>query len=133
MTNEELKIDNINKASNNFKNIVKNVRNQKFHYLDDWLYKKSKTYLKENVKKINDIYPRFDYGTILKIDFGINDGSELSGPHFAISLEKYDSTKNPVLTILPLTSQNKKYYLPLNELITEEFTKRLKKHLDNKL
>ena len=130
MTNEELKIDNINKASNNFKNIVKNVRNQKFHYLDDWLYKKSKTYLKENVKKINDIYPRFDYGTILKIDFGINDGSELSGPHFAISLEKYDSTKNPVLTILPLTSQNKKYYLPLNELITEEFTKRLKKHLE---
>ncbi len=130
MTNEEIKIDNINKASDNFKNIIKDVKNQKFQYLDDWLYKKSKIYLKENVKKINNIYPRFDYGTILKVDFGINDGSELSGPHFAISLERYDSTKNPVITILPLSSQNKRHYLHLNELIAEEFTKRLKKHLE---
>lgn len=131
--NDETEImQNINYACDNFKNIVNNIQNSKFDHVDTWLKKTSITFEKENTNKINaDTYPRFDYGTIIKVDFGVNIGSELSGPHYAITLERYDSTKNPVITILPLTSQNKKYYLPLSDLITDEFTKRLKKALNN--
>lgn len=127
-----LKDKRIDKASNNFKLIANNIVNQKFEHIDSWIYKTSKIYKTENSNISKIVYPRFEYGTIIKVDFGINEGSELSNPHFAIVLDKYDSTKNPVITILPLTSQNKKHNLPLNELIVDEFTKRLNKQL-NKL
>lgn len=120
------KIDN---ACKKFKDITDNIQNQKFEHLDSWLDRKARIFKSENKNVDITIFPRFDYGTILKVDFGINEGSELSGPHFAISLSRYDSVKNPVLTVLPLTSQKKEYNLPLNELIVDEFTKRLSKHI----
>lgn len=130
MIEEKETYKNIDTACENFKSISDNIVNSKFEHIDKWLNKKSKTFVKENTTSNTATYPRFDYGTILKVDFGINDGSEISGPHFAIALERYDSTKNPVITVLPLTSQYKKYYLPLNELITDEFTKRLNAYLN---
>lgn len=121
----------IDKACNNFKNISKNIRNKKFEHIDTWVHKTSTLYKKENKENINPVYPRYDFGTIIKVDFGINLGSELSGPHFAITLERYDSTKNPVITVLPLTSHHSKNRnLELNDLILEEFTKRLNKNLN---
>jgi len=121
---------NIDSACDNFKKISDNVTNTKFEHIDSWLYKTSLNFKKENKKQIPITYPRFDYGTIIKVDFGINTGSELSNPHFAIVLEKFDSTKSDSITILPLTSQPKKHNLPLSELIIEEFTKRLVKYID---
>ena len=121
----------IEKGCNNFKSIANNIINPKFKYIDSWVYKTSTKFKKENIKPKKEVYPRFDYGTITKVDFGINEGSELSGPHFAITLERYDSTKNPIITVLPLTSQDKELNLPLNELIVDEFTKRLIKSLNS--
>lgn len=120
----------IDEACKNFKAISNDVVNQKFDYLDTWLRKTSIKFKKENVNTENKIYPRFAYGTITKIDFGINEGSELSGPHFAITIDKYDSTKNSVITVIPLTSHYKKFNLPLNDLIIDEITKRLKKNMN---
>lgn len=122
--------DRINKACNNYLDISNNCNNPKFEYLDSWVYKNSKVFKAENTTAISRKYPRFDFGTILKIDFGINQGSELSGPHFAISLTKYDSTKSGVITVLPLTSKPDTHDLKLNDLIVEQFTKRLDKKLD---
>lgn len=121
---------NINKACNNFKEIADNVNNSKFEYIDSWLYKTSLNFKKENNQQAYITYPRFEYGTIIKVDFGINTGSELSNPHFAIVLEKFDSTKSDSITILPLSSQPKKHNLPLSDLIIEEFTKRLTKYIE---
>lgn len=96
--------------------------------MDFWLYNTSKSFKKENDFEINT-FLRYDYGTILKVDFGVNVGAELSGPHFAIVLEKYDSAKSGVITVLPLSSQNKPRYLALGELIEKSFTKRIDYHL----
>ncbi len=119
----------IEKECKNFKLISDDIRNSKFEHIDTWVLKTSIQFKKENKSSSIFKYPRFDYGTIIKADFGINLGSELSGPHFAITLDKFDSTKNPVITVLPLSSQNKKYYLPLSDLITDEFIKRLQNYL----
>lgn len=107
-TNEIIKHKNIDEASNNFKNISSKVKNQKFEHIDAWLLKTSKHFKTENSILQKALYPRFEYGTIVKVDFGINVGSELSGPHFAIVLDKFDSTKSNSITVLPLTSQKKK-------------------------
>lgn len=51
-------------------------------------------------------------GTILKVNFGYNIGSELGGLHYCIVLTKFDNLKNNTLTVVPLTSKksNKKYH-----------------------
>lgn len=128
--NEKETYKRIDNASNNFKEIADNVNNTKFEHIDSWLYRTSLQFKKENNQKDQITYPRFDYGTIIKVDFGVNIGSELSNPHFAIVLEKFDSTRSDSITILPLSSQPNKRNLPLSDLIIEEFTKRLLKYTE---
>lgn len=59
----------------------------------------------------------FRRGQIIYIDFGSNIGSELNGCHYAIVLNKNDTNNNDILTVLPLSSKNKKYYLPLGKCV----------------
>lgn len=47
------------------------------------------------------IYKR---GTIVSVHLGYRIGSEEGGMHYGVVLNKKDSSKNPVLTIVPLTS-----------------------------
>lgn len=97
--NKEKSMQNIDNACNNFKNISSNIQNSKFEHIDTWLKKTSIVFKKENTNKLlTETYPRYDYDTIVKVDLGVNIGSELSGPHYGITLDKYDSTKNPVTT-----------------------------------
>ena len=39
--------------------------------------------------------------------------SEIKGKHLAIVLTKNDSPNNGVLTVIPLSSKNKPYYVPI--------------------
>lgn len=50
---------------------------------------------------------------MIKVDFGVNVGTELSHTHFAIVLNDDDTIKTDNLTVLPLTSKNgyKRIYL----------------------
>lgn len=98
-------IDKIDEASKKFKNVF-NSGVLKFSKLDEWLYKESTIYEKEiyNYKKI--IYPKFRRGEIVKVDFGVNIGSELSHTHFAIVLNSDDSIYNDNITVLPITSKS---------------------------
>ena len=49
--------------------------------------------------------PNFKRGDVIKTDFGVNVGSELSNIHFAIVLNSDDNTSVDNITVLPLTSK----------------------------
>ena len=68
-------------------------------------------------------------GTIIKVDFGVGLGSEMSQVHFAIVLNKYDNQNNNVLTVIPLTSKEKRFNLDLGPLILEKLVKKIQKEL----
>ena len=63
------------------------------------------------------MYLRYDYGQIIKVDFGINIGTELSHTHFAIVLNQDDTIKTDNITVLPLTSKNGYKRINLGNLI----------------
>ena len=81
----------------------------KFSYLDEWLLKKSKLLKNEAIileqKQQNPLdtqtplFKTYQRGTIVKADFGVGIGSEISQIHFAIVLNNYD---NPLASYFPL-------------------------------
>ncbi len=126
---EKIKLD---KAYINYHNIIDKKLPYKFAYLDEWLLKKSKLLLSESneyEKHTNQIYKTYKRGTIIKVDFGVNLGSEMSQVHFAIVLNNYDNPKNNVLTIIPLTSKKSKFNLDLNNLVIDKLITKIEKEL----
>ncbi|KRL62760.1 hypothetical protein FC23_GL001231 [Lactobacillus psittaci DSM 15354] len=77
----------------------------KFKKLPYWLNFVSKQYIFEKDKKLPTHYYHFKRGTVIRVNFGINPGSEFSFTHFAIVLDKNDSSRKNTLTVLPLTSK----------------------------
>lgn len=49
-------------------------------------------------------FRRYNRGDVVKVHLGYRIGAEEGGLHFAVVLNKADSTHNPVLTVVPLTS-----------------------------
>lgn len=83
-------------------------------------------------------YQRYKRGTLVMVDFSPSKGSELSGKHLAISITKKDSPRNAVLTVIPLSSKEKPYYLDLGYFLMEQIIPVLERHqsiqmLDNQL
>ena len=110
----------------------KNLGN-KYTNFEDSLLDKSRTLLYEvNSNPTN--FKKFSRGQIVKVKFGVNVGSEFSGDHYAIVITKKDSTKSPILQVIPLTSKNKKYNISINEsLYNEEKINKLKKQMKKNL
>lgn len=56
----------------------------------------------------NDFKPekigKFKRGSVIKVNLGFNIGSEEGGLHYAIVLDKNNSMRNKVITVIPLTS-----------------------------
>lgn len=123
---DQIKID---LAYNNYYDIINKKLPYKFDYLDDWLLKKSKILKKEAEfleEKINDpvntqnkLYRTYQRGTIVKVDFGVGIGSEMSQVHFAIVINNFDNPKNNVLTVIPLTSKENRFNLYLGTLVID--------------
>lgn len=117
---EKIRLD---KSYVNYQTIIEKDLPYKFSYLDEWLLKQSKLLFKESEKieslEKNDKlkYKPYKRGTIVKVDFGVGLGSEMSQIHFAIVLNKYDNPKNNILTVIPLTSKKGKFNLNLGKLI----------------
>lgn len=65
-------------------------------------------------------YQRYKRGQIVLIDFSPSMGSELRGKHFAIVLTKKDSPNNGVLTVVPLRSKEKPYYLDIGNFVSKQ-------------
>lgn len=114
-----------NTAFENFK-LVKQSEIDKFEKIDNWLEKESRMY-KGEIKNNKRNYVKLKRGTIVKIDFGVNPGSELCHTHFAIVLSKFDNVKQDTIVVVPLTSKPGVGRLPLNNLIKNEIINNIKK------
>lgn len=49
-------------------------------------------------------YRRYERGSVISVHLGFRIGHEEGGLHYAIVLDKFDTSKNSILTVLPLTS-----------------------------
>ena len=107
--------DKIDTACTNFKKVHISGK-QKFKKLDEWLEKESNIFYKETKNK-QQKYKRYSYGQLIKVDFGINIGTELSNSHFAIVLNKDDTQRTDNITVLPLTSKKGYKRIKLGNLI----------------
>ena len=74
--------------------------------------KESSIFKNEAYNKISN-KPNFKRGEIIKVDFGVNIGSELSNVHYAIVLNSDDNNSVDNITVLPITSKKgyKRLYL----------------------
>ena len=72
-------------------------------------------------------FQRYKRGSLIMVDFTPSKGSELKGRHLAIVLTKKDSPTNSVLTVVPLSSKEKPYYLDLGKFLAQDVVPYLKK------
>lgn len=118
--------DRFDKANRNFKKAYNNKEfkhREKFKYLDCWVLSKS-NYLLNNDRVYTNNKKVFNRGALINVDFGVNVGTELSGNHFAIVLNKKDSRKNDKLTVIPLSSHEHPHCVTLTDTIRDtSFTK----------
>lgn len=112
---EKTQIEKIDESNENYK-YAYNTYFPKFKWLGNWLEKQSSIFRNEANKKKNN-KPNFRRGEIIKVDFGINVGSELSNTHFAIVLNNDDNNSVDNITVLPLTSKNGYKRLFLGDLL----------------
>nr|DAO71158.1 MAG TPA: PemK-like protein [Caudoviricetes sp.] len=79
-----------------------------FERFKSWMH----TYIsyKTNESKFSSTYlPKYEQGQILFLDFGCGIGSEFSYPHYAVVINSDDMKKNPIITVMPLTSKKAKH------------------------
>lgn len=79
----------------------------------------SETLLYETSVKPNR-FKRYSRGQIVKVKFGVNIGSEFSGDHYAVVISKQDTMLNPIIHVIPLTSQKHNYNIELDNLLYNE-------------
>ncbi|ASX21874.1 type II toxin-antitoxin system PemK/MazF family toxin [Lactiplantibacillus plantarum] len=96
----------IDQAHDRFK-IVSAPDNGKFIHLPHWLNNVSYRYKKEFDDDFPSGYYHYKRGTVIRVDFGVNMGSEFCGIHFAIVLDKKDNNHKRTLTVVPLTSKQR--------------------------
>ena len=88
----------------------------KFEKFEDNVLNESKTLLFEVENKIQN-FNRFSRGSIVRVKFGTNVGSEFSGDHFAIVISKGDTMKNSVLHVIPITSKKHKKNIKIGDIL----------------
>lgn len=122
--------DKLQKAFDNFKSICPND-DPKLRHLPNWLSNTSYRFVKEANGKFPKGYYHYKRGTIIRVNFGVNMGSEFSNTHFAIVLDKKDNSKKRTLTVLPLTSKQKIGRYSLGKEIFNQTIVLLNLQLDN--
>ena len=106
----------LDNANTKYKDLY-DSKKEKFISLPYWLRSHSDILTKELNGKIRPNYNKFKRGSIIYVDFGVNIGSELSGGHFAIVLNHNDNKKSSSLNVIPLTSKDKKHFLPIDKTV----------------
>lgn len=97
----------------------------KYNSFEHWEYIKSNRLLYEIGLTPDKKYIRYPRGSIIKVDFGVNIGSEFSEQHFAITLSKKDNIYNNCIIVIPLTSKKHKNYINLDKLISNSYLETL--------
>ncbi|MCS6143408.1 type II toxin-antitoxin system PemK/MazF family toxin [Latilactobacillus curvatus] len=123
MTDSDKKItpaEKFDEANRNFKQVFrgrfKKPIGPKYRYLHNWTLQKSK-YLLNDERCYSGNKKVYQRGAIVNVDFGVNIGTELSGNHFAIILNKKDTPRNDKLTVIPLTSHQHPHTIELSDTI----------------
>lgn len=134
---EKIRLD---KSYNNYHKIIDKKLPYKFSYLDEWLLKKSKLLSGESERILMELeepeniqkqrFKTYQRGAIVKVDFGVGIGSEMSQIHFGIVLNNYDNPRNNILTVIPLTSKESKFNLYLGTLIIYLLINKIQKELE---
>ena len=110
MDNDEKDIKEIKKHNKLYKayknNTIISDMNllDKFNHFEDSKLDESKTLLYEVTKKPK-CFKRYSRGSIVRVKFGVNIGSEFSGDHFAIVISKKDTMMSSTLHVIPITSK----------------------------
>lgn len=128
-TLKQEQIEVTKRACKRFELISKDIKIPKLKYLHQSLNFKSNIHFQENYGKTYN-YQKYKRGSVVMVNFGTNIGYELSGNHFAIVLNKDDNYRNGLVTVIPLTSKNKKHYLELNDSILDLVSNAQKKYND---
>lgn len=132
MVEENTPSQKFDQANRNFKKVYRGRFNKplgsKYKYLHNWTLQKSK-YLLDDEKCYNGNKKVYSRGAIVNVDFGVNVGTELSGNHFAIILNKKDTKKNDKLTVVPLTSHRHSHTIQLDNTIRYSSILELKKSI----
>ncbi|WP_314067436.1 hypothetical protein [uncultured Vagococcus sp.] len=101
-------ISKLEESFNNFRYVKNKSRNffKGCNYSNQILFLSNA--LKNDYKSSNKKDRRwhtYQRGTLIKVNFGLNIGTELSGPHYAISITKNDNPLSEKITVIPLTSK----------------------------
>lgn len=115
-TRKHLKL--LDAYENNIEISDKNL-GDKFTHFEDSKLDESKTLLFET-NKVTKTFQRYSRGSIVRVKFGVNIGSEFSGDHFAIVISKGDTAYNSVLHIIPITSKKHKKSLNVGNILYNE-------------
>lgn len=121
----------IDQASENYKYCFDNAdpRNRKMKYLPDWVQHKSQL-LKDEIDLEREPFKAYKRGTIIYVNLGSNIGSEFSGNHFCVVLNKKDNSKMETITVVPLSSKFNRQYAHLTssifDLTIEKLNNRVK-------
>lgn len=106
--------DKIDISAKRFKVISKSSL-PKARFLSNWLLTKSYHLDREMKNKNTKFFDCYKNGTVVRIDFGVNIGNEMSNHHFGVILNKKDNRRNGIVTVLPLSSKESSHYLKLND------------------
>lgn len=127
----EAKCKTIEQCSHRLQSIIRNCKNPKFTNLERWIQFESNSFAIENKKTKKTKHKSYKRGSIVYVNFGTSIGSEFSGYHFAITLNQNDNPCNDTITVIPLTSKNKKYNLSLGkELVNQIFDNIMKETIN---
>lgn len=124
---EKTQIEKINSACVRYKEVNKS-NHIKFSKLGDWLDKESIIYKKE-ISINKKTFKKLHRGQVIKVDFGINIGSELCYTHFAIVLNDSDTIYNDNITIVPITSKKGENRINIGKLLHEIYPNSTKYNL----
>lgn len=103
--NDKTKYKKLLEAHENNVKISNYNLGNKFEYFENSKLDESRTLLYE-IESKPKAFKRYSRGSIIKVKLGVNIGSEFSGDHYAIVLTKGDTMNNPILHIVPITSDN---------------------------
>lgn len=100
--------------------IANNPRNKKFEKLSSSDIFRAKQLRNDNNNKAKN-FRRYKKGSIIFVDFGTGIGNEFSHPHFCVVMDNKDNPKKGTLTVIPLTSKEKKNFINLDKNMIFKF------------
>ena len=112
----EIKHKKLTNAHVNFVRISDMNLGDKYTNFENTILKNSNTLLYE-IENKPLYFRRYSRGSIVKVRFGVNIGSEFSGDHFAIVVSKGDTAYNPVLHVIPISSKKQKKSVDLGNVL----------------